>query len=204
MSLSRRAFLVALVVGVALSPAFIRYFSLNPTQTDSGLLNRNTVALGEQNIARLGLPIRLKIPKIDVDAPIDYVGLTPQGDLDIPKGPTNAGWYKSGPRPGEKGSSVVDGHFGWVNGKAAVFDNLHKLRKGDVITVEDEKGSTTMFVVSKSQTYAPNDIATAVFRSSDGKAHLNLITCQGDWNTNQDSYSARLVVFAEKAIKVNQ
>jgi hypothetical protein len=37
-----------------------------------------------------------------------------------------------------------------------------------------------------------------VFASNDGGAHLNLITCAGEWNKGKKSYSERLVVFADK------
>jgi len=71
-----------------------------------------------------GLPVRLKIPKINVDSAFEYVGLTPQGAMDVPKGPAEVGWFKLGTRPGEIGSAVVAGHSGWKNGIPAVFDNL--------------------------------------------------------------------------------
>jgi hypothetical protein len=52
--------------------------------------------------------------------------------------------------------------------------------------------------VRELRTYGPDEYASAVFRSSDGKAHLNLITCEGTWNSAQKSFSNRLVVFADK------
>ncbi len=146
----------------------------------------------------LGLPIRLKIPKINVDATFEYVGLTPEGDMVSPKGPAPAGWFNLGPRPGEIGNAVIDGHSGWKNNIPAVFDNLHKLVKGDKIYVEDEKGVITTFVVREIREYDPNAYATDVFVSSDGGAHLNLITCTGLWDEVLKSRSDRLVVFTDK------
>lgn len=152
--------------------------------------------------AGLGIPVRIKVPKINVDAALEPVGLTSGGALAVPKSPTNAGWYNMGPRPGEEGSSVIDGHFGrWKNGAPAVFDNLNKLHKGDKLYIEDEKGVTTAFVVRESRRYDPNAEATEVFGSSDGKSHLNLITCEGTWNATTKSYSDRLVVFADKEMQ---
>jgi len=145
-----------------------------------------------------GLPVRLKIPKINVDAAFEYVGLVPNGAMGAPKGPTHVAWFDLGPRPGEKGSSVVDGHFGWQNNIPAAFDNLDKLRKGDKLYVEDDKGTTTIFVVRELRAYGKNDDSSSVFRSSDGKSHLNLITCDGVWNETEQSYSDRLVVFTDK------
>ncbi len=142
----------------------------------------------------------LKIPKINVDAPVEDVGLTPQGAMDIPKGPNDVVWFNLGPRPGDVGSAVIAGHYGWKNEIPAVFDNLHKLEKGDRIYIKDEKGITMTFVVRELRTYGEDEDASLVFDSSDGGAHLNLITCQGVWNKNKKSYSNRLVVFTDKEI----
>ena len=145
-----------------------------------------------------GLPVRLKIPKINVDANIDHIGLTPRGDLAAPNGPANAGWYTQSPRPGDSGNAVLDGHFGYRDRIPAVFDNLHTLQPGDDIYVVDELGVTTAFKVRALQTFNPNDDTTIVFRPDDGGEHLNLVTCQGVWNAAQKSYATRLVVFADK------
>lgn len=147
--------------------------------------------------ARPGLPFRVKIPKIDVDATVEYVGLTPQGAMEVTKGPDDVAWYHLGPRPGEKGSAVIAGHEGWKNGISAVFDDLHLLRKGDEILVQDEKGVTTTFIVRETKVYAPDADATNVFNSTDGKIHLNLITCEGAWNVSGKSYANRRVIFAD-------
>lgn len=146
----------------------------------------------------VGLPIRLKIPKIKVDAIVEYVGIAPDGLMDTPKGPDNVAWYELGPHPGENGSAVMAGHYGWKDGKMAVFDKLNEMEIGDRVYVEDEKGVTTTFVVREIRNYDPMADATYIFSSNDGKAHLNLITCEGTWNKDQKSYSKRLVVFADK------
>jgi LPXTG-site transpeptidase (sortase) family protein len=97
------------------------------------------------------------------------------------------------------GSAVIDGHYGfWENGKSAVFNDLNKLKKGDEIYVEDEKGNTVIFVGRKIAIYNPDEDASNVFASSDGKAHLNLITCEGAWIKDLKTYSNRLVVFTDK------
>lgn len=147
---------------------------------------------------RFGLPVRLTIPSIGVVSSVEYVGVTSTGAMGIPKGPSSVAWYAPGPRPGEIGSAVIDGHYGWVNDVPAVFDNLYKLQKGDKIRVEDENGVLTTFVVRESRSYNPKADAIDVFSSNDGKAHLNLITCEGTWNKFSQNYSKRLVVFADK------
>jgi len=146
-----------------------------------------------------GPPVRLKIPKINVDAALEHVGLTREGEVGVPRVPTNAAWFDLSPRPGDHGSAVITGHYGrWENGQGSVFDDLDKLSKGDTLSVEDEKGAIATFVVREFRTYGPSESAPDVFASSDGKAHLNLITCAGDWIKTQKTYSKRLVVFADK------
>lgn len=158
----------------------------------------NAIAVSASEKSNFGLPARLEIPNINVDASIEYVGITPEGEMGVPKGPVNAAWFNLGPRPGEIGSAVIAGHYGWKDNKDSVFDNLHKLVKGDKIYIEDDQGWTISFVVRESRSYDPKADSSNVFFSSDGKSHLNLVTCEGVWDGVSKSYSKRLVVFADK------
>lgn len=166
---------------------------------------RNIVSRGQASLsssqAAQALPTRLAIPNINLNAMLEHVGVTQSGVLDAPKVPTMAAWFDRGPRPGEKGNAIIIGHFGWKNGIPAVFDGLYKLHEGDRIYVIDENNATTTFVVRELRTYRENDDASEVFRSRDGNAHLNLITCSGVWNKARKSYSNRLVVFADKVME---
>lgn len=146
-----------------------------------------------------GLPIRLTIPVIQVDSAIEYVGMASDGSMSAPKKQEDVAWYQLGSRPGDIGTAVIAGHFGtWDNGKGSVFDNLDKLQKGDKVTVVDDGGTTITFIVKGRGNFGSNADATDIFRSSDGKSHLNLITCEGVWNTSSQSYPSRLVIFADK------
>lgn len=144
-----------------------------------------------------GLPVRLIIPAINVNASIDQVGLTAEGAMDVPQAPSRVAWLNTGPRPGEIGSAVIDGHFGWFKNIPAVFHQLHLLRPGDLIIVEEVDGRTT-FIVRALEVFDLQQDATAVFVSNDGRAHLNLITCEGTWDPALQQYSDRLVVFADR------
>lgn len=157
-------------------------------------VSENSLINGNQQI---GLPKRLIIHSINVDAPIIYVGLTAAGAVDTPKGPAETAWYQLGPRPGEKGSAVITGHFGpWQTGATSVFDRLHELKPGDTIYVKDDKGVELAFMVKSSKIYQPNESPAEVFNKTDG-TFLNLITCNGDWLKDQKTYNQRLVVFTE-------
>lgn len=192
--------ITALIV-FALSLALLFYFfPESPIQDESTPLIENTVVLPEQERESFGLPMRLKIPEINVDSVIEYVGLTSDGAMDAPKGSDNVAWFELGPRPGESGSAVIAGHYGWKNGKGSVFDDLHKLRKGDKLYVEDSNGEIISFVVRETRRYDLKAIASEVFVPNDGKSHLNLITCEGVWDEISKTYSQRLVVFADKEL----
>lgn len=157
---------------------------------------KNQKILAEQR--KMNLPLLFKIPSINVESNFESVGINPVGEMDVPKGPANVAWYNLGVTPGAIGSSVVAGHSGWKNGTPAVFDNLYKVKVGEKIYVENANGVITTFVVKKKRTYKPDADAEDVFNSSDGIAHLNLITCTGDWDKINKVHSDRLVVFADK------
>lgn len=145
-------------------------------------------------------PVRLEITKASVIAPVVAVGLTQDGAMDIGKAIEKTAWYKLGPKPGEKGSAVIAGHYGWLNGQGSVFNNLHTLRPGDKISVYDEKDLTINFIVREIRNYNLNADTMDVFKSTDKKAHLNLITCGGLWDYPRQTYSDRLVIFSDLEI----
>ena len=189
---------IAPVLGFYSKPASPAVNGVSQNLTDGGSAEfALSVNFGSQTAP--GLPIYLKIPKINVNAVIKQVGLTPNGAMDVPKGPDSVAWLKLGPHPGDNGSAVIAGHYGrWKDGRGSVFDNLNKLKKGDVLSVKDENDMITSFVVREIRKYDPKAYATEVFSSNDGKSHLNLITCGGVWNIFSKSYSQRLVVFTDK------
>lgn len=145
-----------------------------------------------------GIPVRLIIPKIHVDAAIEQVGLTPDGAMDVPKALANVAWFEPGPRPGEVGSAVIAGHSGWKNGVPAVFDTVHNLAVGDTLFVEDAQGVSKTFMVRALQTLSSSGDTGSIFSASDGNVHLNLITCEGVWSEVKKSFSQRLIVFTDR------
>lgn len=198
-----RQSLIVSISGIALVAIIVAGLAFGLQGQNPQTQNVTTAVESIQNIAvpepvKMGIPLRLKIPTIKVDATVEPVGLTPQGAMGVPTGPATVAWLNLGPRPGEMGSAAIAGHYGWKDGIPAVFDNLHKLVVGDKLYVEDDQGATVTFVVRELHTYNLKEDVTNVFNSSNGQAHLNLITCQGVWNKAKQSYSNRLVIFATK------
>jgi len=145
-----------------------------------------------------GLPVRLQIPIIGVDSLIEDATITPDGRMDVPAGSVDVAWFALGPHPGQVGSAVIGGHYGIENGVPFVFYQLNKLKVGDKVYIIDDKNDTLAFVVRKIESFDRNADATPVFTSSDGLAHLNLITCEGVWNQVNGNYPQRLVVFTDQ------
>ncbi|MFA6386480.1 MAG: class F sortase [Candidatus Paceibacterota bacterium] len=195
--LLEKKLLTITIIGFIFSAWAISYFIFQNYSQD------NPIASASQEKTNFDLsakesPIRLKIPVINVDSTIEYVGIDEDGTMGVPQGPSNVAWYNLGPRPGEVGSSVIAGHSGWKDGIPAIFDNLYKVSIGDKIYVEDNGGVTNTFIVREMKTYSPKEDALLVFNSSDDKAHLNLITCFGVWDTIRKDHSSRLVIFTDK------
>lgn len=153
-------------------------------------------ALRTKGIPR-GLPERLIIPKIGVNTAIEDAQITSDGRMDVPKGSINVAWFSLGPQPGQIGSAVIGGHFGIKDGIPFVFYNLDKLVPGDSIYIVDDYGNNIGFIVRSIELFDRNGDATSVFVSNDGLAHLNLITCEGEWNKVNGTYPERRVVFAD-------
>lgn len=151
--------------------------------------------------ARRRSPAQLRIPGIGVDgAPVRGVGLTPDGEMEIPPA-REVGWYRHGSAPGEAGSSVLAAHIAY-DGVDGVFRNLERVETGDRIVVGFDDGSSETFRVTRVATYRkealPDEVFSAV--STDRETQqLVLITCGGDFNPSLRSYDSNVVAYAVPA-----
>ncbi|AFS71558.1 class F sortase [Exiguobacterium antarcticum] len=142
------------------------------------------------------LPKTLTIDKIDVKTNVEQVGLDKEGAMGTPKNEQQVGWYKFGPRPGDVGNAVIDGHTDTKTGPA-VFNRLDDLKKGDTIKIKDESGRTLVFRVKKLVEYGHLDAPLEKIFGASDQRNLNLITCIGVYDENEGTYDNRLVVFTE-------
>jgi LPXTG-site transpeptidase (sortase) family protein len=142
-------------------------------------------------------PKQLRIPSIEVNAKIQYVGITKNGNMATPNNFTDVGWFQNGIVPGNQGSAVIDGHVD--NGLAwpAVFANLGNLNIGDDIYIDTIGGTTIDFKVIGIKNYDPNADTEEIFNQNDGN-YLKLITCAGTWSILHKTHDQRLVVTAEQ------
>jgi len=147
-----------------------------------------------------GLPVRLEIPAIGVDAVVEHVGRLPGGQMDVPKVPDNVAWFVESPRPGQESTnaSIVSGHLDSPIGPA-VFYKLRTLVLGDEMVVTYENGDRYVFtVVEKERYYYDNPPYQKLYGDGESVGRsLNLITCDGAWDRGQANYQQRLVVYSE-------
>ncbi|MFI7499977.1 class F sortase [Streptomyces sp. NPDC049687] len=145
-------------------------------------------------------PVRLRIPRISVDAPFTDLAIGPKGQLEAPPpDDTNlVGWYAKGPSPGETGTSIIAGHVD-TKTSAAVFAGLRELRKGDVFDVLRADGRSAHFVVDSVETFAKDDFPSERVYNDTSRAEARLITCAGAYDHGVRDYTDNLVVFAHLA-----
>jgi len=144
-----------------------------------------------------GVPQKIRIPKIGVDATVESVGLDAEKKMEVPKGADNAGWYSLGARPGEKGNAVLDGHLDKKDGSAAVFFKVASLKAGDKILITDDKGKEYTFAVTSVTEYPYDNFPLQKVFGPTSESMLNLISCKGTWNEETHNYSHRTVVYSQ-------
>ncbi|MGW0544805.1 class F sortase [Streptomyces griseoincarnatus] len=139
---------------------------------------------------------RVRIPTINVDAPIIDVNLDADGWIDAPpaEDPNLAGWYQNGISPGQRGTSVVVGHVDNTSGPA-VFYGLGSLQKGHRVEVERYDGRIGVFEVYGVEVFSKNDFPGARVYGDTGHAELRVITCGGSYS-KAGGYEGNVVVFA--------
>jgi LPXTG-site transpeptidase (sortase) family protein len=142
------------------------------------------------------MPNRVRIPGIQVDAPIIPVGLDADGWVAAPppEDPNLAGWFTGSVTPGEKGTAVVVGHVDNTQGPA-VFYGLGSLEKGKRVEIAREDGKTAVFQIYGIEVFEKNDFPGDRVYASKGTAELRVITCGGGF-TKQSGYDGNVVVFA--------
>jgi sortase (surface protein transpeptidase) len=165
------------------------------------------------------VPLRLQIPSINIDIPVLGVGITAQHVMDAPEGPASdpvwqqAFWYRGSAVPGASSTALIAGHVDDPLGRPGAFANLDQLHPGDLIMVKDTRsGLDERFSVTATQTYSlaqttlpavlseiygAGPVAdTGPIPSTDGLAHLTLITCAGTFVDG--THDHRMVAYATR------
>ncbi|UYQ61288.1 class F sortase [Streptomyces peucetius] len=139
---------------------------------------------------------KLSVPAITIESPVMELGLDRHGRLTAPPvdNPRIVGWYRDGPSPGERGTSLLVGHRDTKTGPA-IFLNLNALKPGDKVDVVRADRRTAVFTVDKVRTYKKDQFPDAEVYGHTGRPELRLLTCGGSFD-EKTGYAANVVVFA--------
>ncbi|MEW2631561.1 class F sortase [Streptomyces sp. NPDC048389] len=141
-------------------------------------------------------PVRLRIPRIDVDAPVMGLGLEGNGGLEVPPAADRnlAGWYEDGTTPGAKGTAIVAGHVDNAQGPS-VFYSLGTLEKGHRIEVLRADGRTAVFTIDAIEVYEADAFPDEKVYGTGDRAELRVITCGGGFS-EKTGYQGNVVAYA--------
>jgi sortase (surface protein transpeptidase) len=172
-----------------------------PSTTSTGITTQAQLPVPTTSPQRSGLPRRIVIPVIEVDASVVAVGLESDGSMEIP-GADEGGWYHYGVRPGsEVGSAVIAGHVDFA-GEPGVFLRLNEVEAGEVVTVYDNQGKPHRFSVTERFQIDKDELPGPELFRADGRPVLTLITCGGSFNRKLRRYTDNIVIRAELIEKV--
>lgn len=141
-------------------------------------------------------PAQLRIPSIEVTAPVIPLDLRDDGAIEVPVDVDDSGWWRDGPEPGERGPAVILGHVDSYTGPG-VFARLTELEPGDLIHVDRDDGTSVTYRVTDANQYDKESFPTEVVYGPTDHAVLRLVTCGGDFDRAARSYLANYIVFAE-------
>lgn len=142
-------------------------------------------------------PVRLRLPRLHIDAPVLPVSVGADGLLGVPANPRQLGWWKGSARPGfASGSVVIDGHVDSAAlGLGALF-RLREARPGDQVVLENAAGDSTGYTVVARRSYAKTSLPVAEVFAADVSPRLVLLTCGGAFDQATHHYSDNVVVYA--------
>ncbi|SDN19027.1 class F sortase [Alkalicoccus daliensis] len=141
-------------------------------------------------------PESLQIPGIDVDGPVEEVGILENGQMGVPDSAEGIGWFAPGVKPGEQGNAVLAGHVDSRSGPAVFYD-LKEMSAGDEVQVTDNEGNELTFEVTRVVSYDRKEAPLEEIFGRSEKRNLNLITCTGTFNQEEGTHDERLVVYTE-------
>jgi len=149
---------------------------------------------GEKERNAAVVPRSLEIPAIDLEAPLMKLGMTDDGEVELPpyEKPDTAGWFKHSAVPGDDGASVIIGHVD-TKTEPAVFFRLRHLRKGQKIRVERSDGEVAEYRVDSIERVPKERFPTRKVYIEPG---LRLVTCGGEFDWSAGEYRDNVIVYA--------
>jgi LPXTG-site transpeptidase (sortase) family protein len=131
------------------------------------------------------------IPAVRIHAIVEPVSVPDKGQMDVPRSTELVGYLSSGVLPGAIGNAIMDGHVDNYKGPA-VFFQLKKLKKGNVVIVKNNKECKIQFVVESVEIFKKSEAPIQKFFGAENESRLNLITCTGKYSSKKKSMKQEL------------
>lgn len=158
-----------------------------------------------------GVPVRLRMPSLGVNAPFEKIGLDATAAADAsgkqplgsPKDRTRAGWYTYGPAPGSgQGTILTNGHT--YRDGSAIFreDFSRRIAVGQRILITLDNGTTCIYAVQRvwrevnAKREYPQIVTAERLYDFEGPERLFLVTCSGSWNAIAQDYESVSMLIA--------
>jgi sortase (surface protein transpeptidase) len=142
-------------------------------------------------------PVRLELPGSGVDAPVDPVGVEPNGAMTLPADVGRVGWYRFGPTPGgTEGTAVLAGHVDDREQGLGALSPLRGVEPGTEVLVTDAAGAGTRWRVVSRELIDKQVLPLAELFARSGPPRLVLLTCGGPFLPALGSYRDNVVVVA--------
>ncbi len=156
-----------------------------------------SAAVEDLDVAGTTPPVRIEIPALGVDLPVQPVGVRTDGWMDVPENPSEVGWYRFGPAPSsERGATVLAAHVDSLRYGLGPFARLKELPPGAEVLVTDDAGATTVYRVEQIARTGKAELDDAGVFDRDGTPRLQLITCGGSFDRQSRTYSDNVIVTA--------
>jgi hypothetical protein len=149
--------------------------------------------------AATAAPMMVSIAELAVVAPVDQVGVLPDGSMEIPDDIRVVGWYATEHRrvsPGDPGTAVLAGHRDSRTQGLGALHGLERLEPGSPITVVHADGLASRWEVEGTLTTPRDALPADVLFAREGTPRLALVTCGGTFDARRRSYSHNIIVLA--------
>ena len=136
-------------------------------------------------------PTGLTIESIAVDVAIEPLSIGVDGELQMPKDPSEVGWWQA---PHVSGPIVVVGHVDSYTGPAAFF-RVRALEPGDPIKLAFDDGGSRQYAVTRVEQVRKTAFPTKAVYQSDPNG-IRLVTCGGHFDRKTGHYDDNFIVYA--------
>ncbi len=142
-------------------------------------------------------PVEVQVAAVGIRMPVVPKGVRTNGEMALPPRPDRLGWYRYGPAPTERGSTVLAGHVDSGRYGIGPLARLRAVDVGDRLVVRLVDGSVLRYrtvgvrVVDKQSRALRSAFATT------GPPRLRIVTCGGEFDPDRGGYQDNVVLTAE-------